>query len=77
MFVDEKQINLIGVAAVVALVAILYWYWLTSLELFIFSLTYILTGLAFALGFALADREEGHGAAQEEKCKKQFCVSPN
>jgi len=76
MFVDEKQIKLIGVAAVVALVAILYWFWLTSLELFIIALTYTLTGLAFSLGFALADREEGHSAAQEER-KKQFCVSPN
>jgi len=54
MFADEKR--MIGVAAAVALVAILYWYWLTSLV--IFALTYTLTGLAFALGFALADREE-------------------
>jgi len=42
------------VVATVALVATLYWYWLTSLVIFV--LTYTLTGLAS--GFALADREE-------------------
>jgi len=70
MFVDEKR--MIGVAAAVALVATLYWYWLTSLV--IFALTYTLTGLVLALGFALADRGEEHSTAQEER-KKQFCAS--
>ena len=52
MFADEKRMT--EVVATVALVATLYWYWLTSLVIFV--LTYTLTGLAS--GFALADREE-------------------
>jgi FtsH-binding integral membrane protein len=71
---------LVLVAGIVVLALILYWAWLTSLELFIMALAWLAWSVyvAFMIAIGLQERERiMQEERQQEEPKKQICVSLN
>ncbi|MFZ8838698.1 MAG: hypothetical protein ACO2PM_07125 [Pyrobaculum sp.] len=72
--------NLILAVGIAVLALMLCWAWLTSLEMLIFVLTMLATGIytAFMIAIGLQERERiMQEERRQEEPKKQICVLPN
>ncbi len=79
---EEQKSTIVIIALVAVLALLLYWAWLTSLELFVAGITALAGCLYFALMLAigLQERErimQEERRQEERQPKRQFCVSPN
>jgi uncharacterized protein YqfA (UPF0365 family) len=79
---EEQRSTIVIITLVVVLALLLYWTWLTSLELFVAGIVALTVGLYFALMHAIGLRErerimQEELRQEERRLKKQLCVSPN
>jgi hypothetical protein len=67
---EGQKSTIVIITLVVVLALLLYWTWLTSLELFVAGTAALTVGLYFALMHAIGLRERGHIMQEEHQQEK-------
>jgi F0F1-type ATP synthase assembly protein I len=72
---EDKLWVVAGVVSIVALILMMYWFWITSIEMFIYSMIFLIGNIVLMIFAAiLAQDKKRHSARIQQK---HHCVSPN